>query len=91
MYKKYKSQGLNVIAVSTRDDMEAIQKFRKELELTMPLLQNQGKKDTVSKQYGVGPTPTNYIIDKDGKVVASFIGYDEKGMKKALADLGIKL
>lgn len=91
MYGDYKSKGLNVIAVSTKDDMEAIQEFRKELELTMPLLQNQGKKETVSKQYGVQATPTNYIIDKDGKVAAWFIGYDEKGMKSALAKLGIKL
>lgn len=91
MYEKYKSQGLNVIAVSTKDDMAAIQEFRETMKLTMPLLQNQGKKETVSKQYGVQVTPTNYIIDKDGKVAASFIGYDEKGMKSALAKLGIKL
>ena len=91
MYKKYKSQGLNVIAVNTRDDIAAIQEFRKELKLTMPLLTNSGKPESVSKQYGVLASPTNYIVDKNGKITAWFIGYDEKGMKKALADLGIKL
>ena len=91
MYKKYKSQGLNVIAVNTEDTLSAIQDYRAELKLTMPLVTNSGKPESVAKLYGVLASPTNYIVDKNGKITASFIGYDEQGMKKALADLGIKL
>jgi peroxiredoxin len=90
IYDKFRTKGLNVIGVNYGDPLDAIQEFRKEFKLTMPLLQG-GKGDTsVSKTYGVRAYPTNYVLDKDGKVYAQFVGYDEKALLKALADLGIK-
>lgn len=89
MYAKYKDKGLNVIAVNTQDSASAIQKFRKELKLTMPLLLGLASPVSVPKQYGIIVTPTSYVLDKNGKVVAQIIGYDEEGIKKALVHLGV--
>ena len=44
-----------------------------------------------SKLYHVSGIPTQYVIDKDGKIVASTVGYDEKGteLEDALKKQGI--
>ena len=55
----------------------------------MPLVLGGIGEDSVATQYGVLAYPTNYVLDKDGRVVAQIIGYDEEEIKKALARLGI--
>jgi hypothetical protein len=45
---------------------------------------------SIFRDYGVRSYPTNYVIDSRGKVVFRCIGFDEQGIKKALADLGVK-
>ena len=46
-----------------------------------------------SKLYHVSGIPTQYVIDKDGKIVASTVGYDENGtvLEGALKTLGATL
>jgi len=91
MYAKYHDKGLNIVGVNTMDSQDEIQKFRKEFKLTMPLVTNDNEGKSVGKQYGVVAAPTNYVIDKDGVVKASFVGYNEAALKKALKELGIEL
>jgi hypothetical protein len=33
--------------------------------------------------------PTNYVVGKNGKIVARFVGFDEAGLKKALRSQGV--
>jgi hypothetical protein len=49
-----------------------------------------GKKD-VAEKYGVVAYPTNYILDKNGKVVAALVGFDEATLKSKLRGLGFKV
>lgn len=76
--------------MNTQDSSSAIRQFRKDFKLTMPLLLGSGDPRSVPKQYGIIVTPTNYVLDKNGKVVAQIIGYDEEAMLEALKKLGIK-
>ena len=70
--------------------MEEISDFREELELSMPLLVGGEGDDSVGAKYGVVATPTNYVLDKDGKVVAQIIGGDVEAIRAALAELGVQ-
>jgi len=79
-----------VIGVNYGDSPADVRDFRKELKLSMTLAMGGRGEDSVSAKYGVAVYPTNYVLDKDGKVVAQIIGYDEKAMLAALEALGIK-
>ena len=46
--------------------------------------------DKVAEKYGVQGIPTNYVIDRSGKIIARFEGFDEEGIRKALARVGVK-
>ncbi|MCH7945145.1 MAG: TlpA family protein disulfide reductase [Armatimonadetes bacterium] len=85
-----RSEGLNVIGISTQDTMEEISDFRKEFKLTMPLVVGGTGDDSVPRKYGIVAAPTNYVLDKDGKVVAHIIGGDMEAIRAALAELGVQ-
>ena len=44
----------------------------------------------IFNDYGVEAYPTNYVVDGTGKVIFRCVGFDEDGIKKALAGLGVK-
>ena len=50
----------------------------------------EGENYTVGKAYGVQAYPTNYLVDADGKIVWRSVGFDEQGLKDALAKMGVK-
>ncbi len=41
-------------------------------------------------RYGVQAYPTNYIVGADGTVVYRSVGFDEAGLRAALAKLGVR-
>jgi thioredoxin-like negative regulator of GroEL len=89
MYKGLKAQGMEYISVNQGDSAEVINKYVKEGKFNFPIVMDKKGAD-IAKMYGVMAYPTNYII-KDGKVVARFVGFDEKAMKDALTKLGFKV
>ena len=50
----------------------------------------QGEKYTLGRAYGVQAYPTNYLVDADGKIVWRSVGFDEAGLREALAKMGLK-
>ena len=46
--------------------------------------------DSVFAKYGVQAFPTNYLLDSSGKIVFRSVGFDEAGIRKALATLGVQ-
>jgi peroxiredoxin len=82
LYKKYKDQGLNVVAVEGRRDTEKAKKFIKEKKLSFTFLEN-GKDDAevVRKLFSVRAYPTLYVIDKQNRVMYYHLGFEEGGEK----------
>ncbi len=91
MYPSLDKQGLRYISVNYGDDKKTIDKYVKEGKFTFPIGMNGKGANDVAKLFGVSAYPTNYLIDANGKVVASFVGFDEEGMKKALRSMGLKI
>ena len=54
------------------------------------LLGGQGNDYKIGGLYGVQAYPTNYLIGPDGKVLWRSVGFDEEGLRAALAKAGVK-
>ncbi len=89
LYKKYSKKGLQLVGVNLNDTIPDVKKFAKDHSVKYPLIGNRKDTAPVMKAYSVTGAPTSFVIDKNGKVVASFVGDDEAGVKAALKKLGI--
>jgi len=77
-YQKYHDKGFEVIGVSLDQDKEALTKFIKENQMTWPqYFDGKGWQNEVSTKYGVNSIPASYLLDKEGKIIASELRGEE--------------
>jgi thiol-disulfide isomerase/thioredoxin len=78
LYQKLKGRGFEVVAVDMMEDKATVTKFVKTSGYTFPvLLDSTG--EVGGGPYAARAIPTNYIVDKGGKLVARKIGIDGPG------------
>ncbi len=82
-----KSKGFDVLTVDSGDSVGVIHKLWSDKNLS---LRAAWKGDGVVEQYHVLAIPTNYVIGGNGRIIAHFEGFDEGGIRKALAAVGIR-
>ncbi len=71
LYKKYKAKGFEVFAVSLDVKKDAWLKAIKKDKLTYTqVIDNAGWNSKVAEGYFVDQLPTNFLLDKTGKIVA---------------------
>lgn len=91
IYQRYRSKGLTVIAVEALRDTERAKKFIADKKLTFTFLENgTGDTEVVRRLYGVGGFPTSFLIDRQGRVVRSHLGFevgDEVKLEKEITEL----
>ena len=94
LYEQFKDQGLMILGFNSADDKEIALEFMRENGATFPtILDASHAALSVSFQdYRTSGVPVNYVIDRDGKVVDAWYGYEEghPRAKAALEKLGIK-
>jgi peroxiredoxin len=81
---------LNIVAINYGDSADTITKYVEKEKFTFPIVMNGKDAADMSKAYGVQAYPTNYVLDSSGKIVARFVGFNEKGLLDALKKLGIE-
>jgi len=93
--EKYKDKGLVILGFNCSDDRQIALDFMRENSATFPSVLDSS--DAAVKigfmSYQMNGVPLNYIIDREGKIVEAWYGYEE-GHKQALAALekaGLKL
>jgi cytochrome c biogenesis protein CcmG/thiol:disulfide interchange protein DsbE len=70
---KYGAQGLQVVGVAVSDEESAVKKFVNDIGMNYPVLFGT---PGVSAQYGgVESIPTTFVIDRDGRIRETFVGY----------------
>ena len=89
MYKEFAKKGLALAAVNPLDGNGVVAMFYLQGGFTFPSLIGE-KSMVIATSYNVNSYPTNYVIDSSGKIVASFDGFDEAGIRAALKKLGIE-
>lgn len=71
-YEKYHDQGFEIVGISLDQDKEALTKFIAEHEMTWPqFFDGKGWQNELAKKYGIRSVPASYLLDKDGKIIAS--------------------
>ena len=85
LHKRYGGDGVTFLGIS-QDDARATQNFAKEYGMTFPLLLDDNGYP-VSNAYGLTNVPTIFLIDTDGTVKVSSMGFDKKDLEKIAAHL----
>src|SRR5699024_1060783 len=67
LYPEYKDKGVEIIAVSLDGTELVVDNFIDEFNISFPIPHD--KKGKVRDLYNIGPIPTTYFIDPDGKIV----------------------
>jgi len=83
--ERYAVDSATVIGIS-QDDVASTKAFNKEYGVTFPtLLDDSGY--PVSNAYGLASVPTIFLIEPDGKVRVSCMGFDKADLEKIAAEL----
>jgi peroxiredoxin len=85
LYKSYGGDGATFLGIS-QDDARATQNFAKEYGVTFPLLLDESGYP-VSNTYGLTNVPTIFLMDTDGTVKVSSMGFDKKDLETIAAHL----
>lgn len=83
--ERHTGDSVTVIGVS-QDDAADTKAFNKEYGITFPTLLD-GPGYPVSNAYGLSTVPTIFLIDPDGKVKVSCMGFDKADLEKIAAEL----
>lgn len=81
-YEKYKDKGLEIVGISLDENAESWTGAIKRLNITWPQMSDLGGwKSSAAVLYGIDTIPFALLVDKDGKVLASYL-YGESLMNK---------
>jgi thiol-disulfide isomerase/thioredoxin len=74
LYKTYRDSGFEIIGISLdKGDSQVVRNFAKSMEIPYPIVIGPEK---VIRDYQVTKIPTSFLIDKEGKVRESIIGFN---------------
>jgi len=72
IYRKYRDQGLVILAVNAGESDGDIAAFVNELDLTFPIFRDS--KGKARSAYAIRVLPTNLFINKEGQIVTRKVG-----------------
>ena len=82
VYEKFKGQAFEVLVIGREHDWAVVNKFKKANGYKMPFYPDP-KREIFSK-YAKQSIPRNFVVDKEGKIAVSSIGFKEKEFKKII-------
>jgi thiol-disulfide isomerase/thioredoxin len=74
LYDQLKARGLTIVAVDVMEDRDTVSAFLRQNKYTFPVLLDVDGKVGGSSLYGVSAIPTNYVLDRKGRIVARAVG-----------------
>jgi len=78
LQNQYGPKGLVVIGVSLDEQgPEGVGKFVKQLAVNYPVVMGNEK---IADAYGIEGFPTTFVIDRHGRIVSRYIGYNDKAV-----------
>ena len=94
MHEKFSPQGFVLLGVNCADNKEIAKAFMRENGATFPTVLDTSIETSmfVHRDYKITAYPQSYLIDRDGKIAAAWVGYSDSDPTPTneLAKLGIK-
>ena len=75
LYRRFKGDGLEIVAVNFMEKEEPINAFINESGFTFPVLLD--KNGEIAQRYGVHALPITFLIDRKGHLIAKSMGYKD--------------
>ena len=72
VYRRYRDQGLVILAVNVRQDRATAERFINKLGICYDILLDLD--GSVARAYGVSGLPTTFIVDRTGRLHTKIIG-----------------
>ncbi|MEX0669720.1 MAG: TlpA disulfide reductase family protein [Pirellulales bacterium] len=98
LYRRVKDQNVEFVSLNVFDDRDAFGewvKANRDTNYTFTFAFDPAPKESpesVARQkYNVPGLPTLYLIDREGRVVAAFVGAQEEKLIEALATVGVEV
>jgi len=85
LHKRYGSSGVTFLGIS-QDDARATKNFASEYGATFPIVLDESGYP-VSNVYGLTMVPTIFLIESDGQVKVSSMGFDKKDLETISSEL----
>jgi peroxiredoxin len=85
LHKRYGGNGVTFLGIS-QDDAQSTKKFAAEYGVTFPMVPDE-KGYPVSNAYGLTSVPTIFLIEPDGTVRVSSMGFDKKHLDTIAREL----
>ncbi|MDH4120875.1 MAG: TlpA family protein disulfide reductase [Deltaproteobacteria bacterium] len=83
---KYQSRGLEVVGVTTDTDSKTIAKYLEKVPVKFPIVLDPA--GLLHKAVNPPTMPTTILLDRQGNIVATYVGFDaEKGLAQLESDL----
>jgi|SRR5271170_1482625 len=87
LHKRYGGDGVTFLGIS-QDDARDTKEFAKEFGATFPMaLDEKASGYVASNAYGLTSVPTIFLIETDGTVKVSCMGFDKKELEAIAAEL----
>jgi peroxiredoxin len=83
LYAKYLDQGVTVVGISLDEELKPVQEMVTNKDMSWPQIHDADK--SLMKLFNVKGTPTYYLLDREGKIVAKDIPM--KRLNGAIDDL----
>ena len=85
-YDTFHGQGFEVVGVSLDEEKERLESFIKQKKMAWPEFFD-GKKweNKLAQKYGVDQTPTGYLMDRNGNIIAKLSGDEDLSSEVAAA------
>ncbi|MDW7693201.1 redoxin domain-containing protein [Flammeovirgaceae bacterium SG7u.111] len=75
-YEELKGEGFEILGIYIGDKTEPSKEFKEAYGVTFPMLVDETYK--VIDEYNITASPTNYLVNPDGKIVRRIVGYLDK-------------
>lgn len=87
IYKRYGGDAVTFLGIS-QDDAKATKDFAKEFGVTFPMVLDEKQKNyAASNAYGLTSVPTIFLIETDGTVKISCMGFNKKDLESIGSEL----
>jgi peroxiredoxin len=89
MSRLHKPEAVSFVGIS-QNDLSDTQAFMKTYGVTFPVAIDDSKQYIVSNAYRLTNVPTAYLVDRDGKIQVSSVGWARKDMEELNQKLSMR-